>query len=64
MPFVNEAQRRACYAQRDRDLRRGEKVKWDCKSYGRKGLCISTTKNNKKCKRKAEKGFKKCWQHI
>lgn len=34
MPFVNEAQRRACYAQASRDLRSGlKKPRWNCKIY-------------------------------
>ena len=34
MPFVNEAQRRACYAQASRDLKSGlKKPRWNCKAY-------------------------------
>lgn len=30
MPFVNAAQRRACFAQRARDLDKGITPRWDC----------------------------------
>lgn len=33
MPFVNTAQKRACYAQQSRYLSLGLKPKWDCKKY-------------------------------
>jgi hypothetical protein len=33
MPFVNPAQRAACYAQRARDLKAGRKPRWDCEAF-------------------------------
>ena len=33
MPFVNPAQRAACYAQQRRDLKAGRVPKWKCHEY-------------------------------
>lgn len=35
MPFVNEAQRRACYAQLIRDLKAGIIPRWNCHKFAR-----------------------------
>jgi len=35
MPFVNSAQRRACYYKEQDALRKGEPVKWDCVKMGK-----------------------------
>lgn len=34
MPFVNEAQRKACYAQANRDRKEGKEPKWKCHEFG------------------------------
>lgn len=33
MPFVNDAQRRACWAKYRADINMGVKPKWDCKKW-------------------------------
>jgi len=33
MPFKSKAQRRACWAQYNRDKKAGRKPKWDCKEW-------------------------------
>jgi hypothetical protein len=35
MPFVNSAQRRACYYKRQDAINKGEPVKWDCKEMAK-----------------------------
>jgi len=35
MPFVNSAQRRACYYQRQQDIRAGRPVIWDCDEFSK-----------------------------
>lgn len=35
MPFVNSAQRRACYYQEQNALSKGETPKWNCKKMGK-----------------------------
>ena len=35
MPFVSEAQRRACYAQQSNALKAGKKPAWDCSKYAK-----------------------------
>lgn len=35
MPFVNSAQRRACYYQRQKDIRAGRPVGWDCDDFAK-----------------------------
>ena len=35
MPFVNNAQMRACYAKRSRALSLGQIPTWDCKEFGK-----------------------------
>lgn len=35
MPFVNSAQRRACYYREQNDIRNGREVVWDCKKFGK-----------------------------
>ena len=35
MPFVNDAQRKACYAQASRDKKAGKTPKWDCKKFAK-----------------------------
>ena len=65
MPFVNEAQRRACYAQRRRDLNEGRTPKWDCDKWNRETkkklkMCGARCANGSKCHRMARG---KCWQH-
>ncbi len=35
MPFVNSAQRRACYYKEQNDLNAGKMPKWDCKKMGK-----------------------------
>ena len=32
-PFVNDEQRRRCYAQAERDKKRGKKPSWDCEEF-------------------------------
>jgi len=40
-PFENNAQRRACYAQAERDRKRGKRPKWDCAEFeGKKALTL------------------------
>jgi hypothetical protein len=54
MPFVNDAQRRACYAKKD--------PRWDCQkwdSYFK--FCGAKCKDGYPCERKCK--TKKCWQH-
>jgi len=35
MPFVNSAQRRACYYQRQQDIQAGRQVRWDCDDFAK-----------------------------
>ena len=35
MPFVNSAQRRACYYKEQDDRQAGRDVAWDCKKFGK-----------------------------
>lgn len=37
MPFKNEAQRRACWAQYNRDLKAGRTPAWDCHTWAHEG---------------------------
>lgn len=58
MPFVSEAQRRACYAKKD--------PRWDCKKWEQHTkrklkICGAKCLSGKKCKRKTYN--KRCYQH-
>jgi len=35
MPFVNSAQRRACYYQRKKDQDAGRQVRWNCDDFAK-----------------------------
>lgn len=71
MPFVNNKQRRACYAKRNNDLNMGIVPKWDCDKWERETK-LQESKNIKDCGEKCKNGTlckrktfnKKCWQHI
>ena len=65
MPFVNQQQRAACYAQRKRDLDAGRKPKWDCDKWNQETkkkltVCGARCLDGGKCHRKSHG---KCWQH-
>ncbi len=66
MPFKNESQRRACWAQYNRDLDKGTKPKWDCEKWEhetkKKKKCGARCMDGTKCKRTCSSG--RCWQHC
>jgi hypothetical protein len=64
MPFVNNQQRKACYAKRNQALKMGTVPKWDCDKWERETMkeCGEKCKNGNFCKRKTLN--KKCWQHL
>lgn len=69
MPFVNQAQRKACYAQQSRDKKAGKKPSWDCAKWEKetKGkiplkFCGATCSDGTNCIRECKNG--KCWQHC
>lgn len=35
MPFVNSAQRRACYYKKQDDISKGRDVQWDCDEFAK-----------------------------
>ena len=68
MPFVNEAQRRACWAKYTQDKKAGRKPKWDCKKWEKhtkkklkSKFCGAKCEDGHKCRRKCT--GKRCWQH-
>ena len=64
MPFVNDRQRRACYAQEARDKKAGRTPKWNCSEYGKhKKKCNAKCNDGSKCKRTVLNG-KYCYQHL
>lgn len=64
MPFVNQKQRSACWAQWNRDKKAGRKPKWDCKEWEKhtkSKFCGAKCQNGDKCRRRCV--GKRCWQH-
>lgn len=47
MPFVNDAQRKACYAQQRQANEQGLVAKWDCKAFA-EGIKKSPRKSKRK----------------
>ena len=63
MPFKNDQQRRACWAQYSRDVDKGIKPRWNCKKWEEETKrCGSKCLDGAKCQRKCI--GKKCWQHC
>ena len=64
MPFKNQKQRAACWAQYNRDLDAGKKPKWNCKEWESESLhrCKRKTQEGKRCSRMII-GKNYCWQH-
>jgi len=52
MPFVNQKQRSACYAQKRSAENRGEIPKWNCKEFEKNSSCRYGIKNDGFCKKK------------
>lgn len=61
MPFVNDSQRRACYAQANRDKKQGKKPRWNCKEWDSFGFCGAKCRDGYPCERVCK--TKHCWQH-
>lgn len=64
MPFKNQKQRAACWAQYKRDLDSGKTPKWDCNKWEKESLhrCKGKTKDGVRCSRMVLGGYY-CWQH-
>lgn len=64
MPFKNQKQRAACYAQERNDINAGRKPRWDCKKWEQETTrkCGAKCIDGSKCSRTV-KGSGKCWQH-
>ena len=63
MPFVNQRQRAACWAQWNQAKKQGKKPKWNCKEYEKHySFCGAKCKDGYACERKC-KGSR-CWQHT
>jgi len=52
MPFVNQAQRKACYAQQRQANEKGIVAKWDCHEFG---LDLKKSPRRKSTRRKSTK---------
>ena len=53
MPFVNQRQRSACYAQKSSAEKQGKIPKWNCKEFENKSyLCKYGLNNDGFCKKK------------
>ncbi len=69
MPFVNNSQRKACYAKQNADNKKGKKPSWDCAKWDREtvsnvpfNFCGALCKDFTPCIRDCKDG--KCWQHC
>lgn len=63
MPFVNQKQRIACYAQAAKAKKQGKKPKWNCKEWDKHSetSCGAKCKDGYPCERKCKN--RRCWQH-
>ena len=59
MPFVNDAQRRACYAQMSRDVKAGRSIRWDCSAYARGEPSTARSRSRSRSPKKAPRVLKK-----
>lgn len=48
MPFVNSAQKRACFAQYSRDVKNGRIPAWDCYEWSKRSIKKSKGKRSKR----------------
>ena len=48
MPFVSQAQRKACWAQYNQDIKKGRTPKWDCRQWEKETKKEYKTINGKK----------------
>ena len=65
MPFVNQAQRAACWVKWNEAKKLGKKPKWNCsewEKHTKHNLCKATCLNGKKCSRSCSGRY--CWQHC
>ena len=65
MPFESEAQRKLCFAQMQRDIKAGRKVRWNCFEFG-KGTKKSLPKyvSNKTSRKSSSKSTRPRKIHI
>lgn len=59
MPFVNMEQLKACYAQKQRTIKLGQRPKWDCDEWKSKTKFPLVSKSPKKNVKKSPKKIKK-----
>lgn len=64
MPFKNQQQRKACWAQYYRDLEHNVKPRWNCRQWEAESThrCKGRTQSGDRCTRNVI-GDYYCWQH-